>query len=232
MVVVPTFNERETLPILIHRLLEMPDVAVIVVDDSSPDGTGMAAERLATEFPGRVTVLRRSGRLGLGTAYVAGMELALKAGAELIVQMDGDLSHDPAHLPALTAAARTADLVIGSRYVDGGGVVNWPRRRRWLSRLANVYVRTITRLPPADCTAGYRCWRGEALVRIPLDRIRSNGYAFQVEMLWEAMGRGLRVREVPIVFLERPMGVSKLSWRVVAESVVMPWRLRFSRTSH
>lgn len=223
---IPTFNERENLPVLVRQIMDVPNTKVLVVDDASPDGTGLVAEDLKSVYGHRIDVLHRPGRAGLGTAYVAGMQRAVAAGADIVTQMDADLSHDVAYLPAMIAATQHADLVIGSRYIPGGGVANWSRNREWLSRFANQYVRFITGIPIVDCTAGYRCWRREALHRLPLASLVSNGYAFQVEMTWEAHRRGMRLAEVPIVFHERRHGRSKLSWSVVFESMLLPWRLR------
>ncbi len=198
---------------------------MLVVDDESPDGTGEVADRLTDEFPTRVEVVHRRARRGLGLSYVDGFRHALKSDVDLICQMDADLSHDPKYLPAMLAAAVESDLVVASRYLDGVSVVNWPLRRLILSVGANQYIRAITRLRTTDCTAGFRCWRPELLSRIPLERIVSNGYAFQVEMLFEAVQAGARVAEVPIIFVERRRGASKLSSGAILESVVMPWRL-------
>jgi dolichol-phosphate mannosyltransferase len=228
-VVIPTFNERENLPQLVAQLMQLPRVRVLVVDDGSPDGTGAAADRLATEFPGRVDVMHRSGRGGLGSAYIEGMQRALAFDTDLVAQMDADLSHDVRYLPTMIAAAATADLVIGSRYVPGGGVSNWSLDRRLLSRFANFYVRVVTGLSVRDATAGYRCWRRETLRALPLRTLKSSGYSFQVEMAWETARRGLRVTEVPIVFVERAQGRSKLNRSAILESVFMPWRLRRKR---
>lgn len=225
-VVIPTFNERETLPPLVNQLMAIPGVRVLVVDDASPDGTGEIANGLGSAFPGRVDVLHRPGRGGLGSAYVDGMQRALTHGTGLIAQMDADLSHDVRYLPDLMAATAHADLAIGSRYVPGGGVSNWSFTRELLSRFANLYVRWITGLPVKDGTAGYRCWRRETLLQLPLPTLVSNGYAFQVEMAWETYRRRLRITEVPIVFVERRHGRSKLNWFVVFESMLLPWKLR------
>lgn len=225
-VVIPTFNEHETLPRLVNQLMAIPGVRVLVVDDASPDGTGEIANGLGSAFPGRVDVLHRPGRGGLGSAYVDGMQRALTHGTGLIAQMDADLSHDARYLPDLMAATAHADLAIGSRYVPGGGVSNWSFTRELLSRFANLYVRWITGLPVKDTTAGYRCWRRETLLQLPLPTLVSNGYAFQVEMAWETYRRRLRITEVPIVFVERHHGRSKLTWFVVFESMLLPWRLR------
>ena len=175
LVIVPTYNERDNLPILIDGLLRHANVRVLVVDDESPDGTGQLADGIAAAHPGRVEVMHRTNRRGLGRAYIDGIKRALAQPVDLIVQMDADLSHDPAQLPDLVAAAANADLVIGARYIPGGKVVNWPMRRLLLSRWANMYVRFIAGLRPHDCTSGYRCWRRDALARLPLDSLASDG---------------------------------------------------------
>jgi dolichol-phosphate mannosyltransferase len=225
LVVVPTYNELANLPALTAGLMEQPNLRLLIVDDQSPDGTGELADQLASEHPGRISVLHRTGHRGLGRSYVDGLREALLEPVDVICQMDADLSHDPAHLPALIAAADENDVVIGSRYVPGGRIVNWPLRRRLLSRFANAYVRTVTRLAVHDCTSGYRCWRRDALASLPLDRVTSEGYAFLVEMLYVAARRGCRVAEVPITFVERRLGESKLSSDVVIESAIAPWRI-------
>jgi dolichol-phosphate mannosyltransferase len=227
VVVVPTYNERDNLPLLVDGVLAHEGYRLLIVDDASPDGTGEVAETLARARPGRIEVLHRTGRRALGLSYIDGLQRALAGGADLIVQMDADLSHDPAYLPALAAATSEYDMVIGSRYLNGVSVVNWPLHRIFLSAFANRYVRAVTGVSPADCTSGFRCWRREALLRIPLTSMVSNGYAFVVEMLYEASRRGCRVGEVPIIFIERRQGQSKLSGRILAESLVVPWRLRF-----
>jgi dolichol-phosphate mannosyltransferase len=225
LVVVPTYNELANLPVLTAALMEQPNVRLLVVDDQSPDGTGDLADRLASEYSGRISVLHRTGPRGLGRSYVDGLGEALREPVDVICQMDADLSHDPTQLPALMAAADESDVVIGSRYVPGGRVMNWPLRRRLLSRFANAYVRTVTKLVVRDCTSGYRCWRRDALASLPLDRLTSEGYAFLVEMLYVAARRGCRVTEVPITFVERRLGESKLSRDVVIESAIAPWRI-------
>lgn len=223
MVVIPTYNERDNLPVVTAALLEH-SVEILVVDDGSPDGTGDVADRLARESE-RVHVLHRRGPRGLGRSYVEGMQLAMSRGATHVCQMDADLSHDPDAVPQLVRATDAADVAIGSRYVPGGSVRNWPRRRRLLSAFANAYVRTLTGLPAHDCTSGFRCWTRRALERLPLDRFRSDGYAFQVELTWEAQKAGCRLVEVPITFTERRIGRSKLSAGVIVESMILPWRL-------
>ena len=226
LVVTPTYNERENLPDLVRAVLAHPDTRVMVVDDQSPDGTGAIADGLATEHPGRVIVVHRTGKRGLGRSYVEGLQLALREGDELICQMDADWSHDPKYLPEMVRAAADHDVVIGSRYLRGVSVVNWPLRRIVLSAFANRYIRAITGLRARDCTSGYRCWRRDMLAQLPLDRVVSDGYAFLVEMLYEAHRRGARISEVPIIFVERRLGVSKLSGSVLVESGVTPWSLR------
>jgi dolichol-phosphate mannosyltransferase len=225
VVVVPTYNEKENLPVLAQGILAHPDFRLLVVDDGSPDGTGAVADELARKFPGRVDVIHRAGPRGLGLSYIDGLQRALESGADLIFQMDADLSHNPEHLPALAAGAEQYDVVIGSRYLTGVSVVNWPLHRIFLSAFANRYVRAVTRIAVSDCTSGFRCWRREALARLPLNKMVSNGYAFIVEMLFEASRRGCRIGEVPIIFIERKQGQSKVSGRVLAESLIVPWRL-------
>ena len=231
LVIVPTYNERDNIPIVVARLMAIPGVGVLVVDDGSPDGTGAVADDLAARAGGRVTVLHRTGPRGLGVAYIDGMRQALAGDATHICQMDADLSHDPSDVARLLAATADADVVIGSRYVPGGRIENWPMRRRVLSAFANRYIRTITGLRMRDCTSGFRCWRRDALERLPLERIASNGYAFLVELIWEASASGCRVGEVPITFVERRQGASKLSGWVVVESAIVPWRLAWRSLS-
>jgi dolichol-phosphate mannosyltransferase len=225
VVVVPTYNERDNLPVLAEGILNHPGFRLLVVDDGSPDGTGAVAEELARKHPGRVEVMHRTGPRGLGRSYVDGLQRALDSGADLIFQMDADLSHNPEHLPTLVAAADSYDVVIGSRYLTGVSVVNWPLHRIFLSAFANRYIRGVTRISVTDCTSGFRCWRREALERLPLQSMVSNGYAFIVEMLFEASRRGCRIGEAPIIFIERRQGQSKVSGKVLMESLIVPWRL-------
>ncbi len=228
LVIVPTYNERDNLSVLIGALLEHPNVRVLVVDDQSPDGTGQLADDLASRHPNRIEVLHRTSRRGFGRSYVDGFARGVDEPVDVVCQMDADLSHDPRQLPDLIAGLADADVVIGSRYVPGGAIVNWPRRRQLLSYLANIYIRLITGLAARDCTSGYRCWRREMLARLPFRQFVSDGYSFQVEVLFAAAAQGSRVREVPITFVERRVGQSKLSLGVLLESVVMPWRLRLT----
>jgi dolichol-phosphate mannosyltransferase len=232
LIVTPTYNERENLPVLAAGLLKHDGVRMLVVDDGSPDGTGDIADQLARDNPGRIEVMHRTGPRGLGRSYVDGLLHAIKdERAEFICQMDADLSHNPEYLPDLVKGAIDHDLVIGSRYLHGVSVVNWPLHRIFLSAFGNRYIRLVTSLSASDCTSGYRCWRRDALARMPIASMVSDGYAFLVEMLYEAQHRGLRIGEVPIIFIERRVGQSKLSSNVLIESLIMPWRLVFrSRT--
>jgi dolichol-phosphate mannosyltransferase len=225
-VVIATYNERENLSGLVSAILQHPGYRVIVVDDASPDGTGKAADELSVLHPGRVSVIHRTGARGLGRSLVEGLKRGLAERADLIFQMDADFSHDPKYLPEMAAAAADADLVLGSRYLHGVSVVNWPLHRIILSSVANRYVRAVTGLAQADCTTGFRCWRREALEKVPLDGLISDGYAFLVEQLYVARRAGCRIREVPIIFVERREGVSKMSSAVLLESAIVPWRLR------
>jgi dolichol-phosphate mannosyltransferase len=228
LVLIPTYNEKDNLPILVTDLMAIPAVSVMVLDDQSPDGTGLVADRLAQEYPGRVHVLHRTGQRGLGVSYLEGFRHAIAGDWEFVCQMDADLSHDPKYLPDLRAlAANGADLVIGSRYLNGISVVNWPLRRIILSQFANFYIRTVTGLGLRDITTGYRCWRRESLAKLPLDRIVSDGYAFLLDVTFMAADAGLRIAESPIIFIERRQGASKLSSGVLLESLLTPWKLVF-----
>ena len=226
LVLIPTYNEKENIPVLVADLMTIPDVHVMVLDDQSPDGTGAVAEEMGRRFPGRVQVLHRTGQRGLGVSYLEGFRRAIATDYDFICQMDADLSHDPKYLPAMIAtAAAGADLVIGSRYMNGISVVNWPLRRIILSQFANFYIRTISGLQLRDITTGYRCWRRQALAKIPLERIVSDGYAFLLDVTFMAAHAGLRIEESPIIFIERRQGASKLSGGVLFESLITPWKL-------
>lgn len=226
LVLVPTYNERQNLPTLVAGVLAHADTKVLVIDDHSPDGTGEVADALAVAHPGRVAVMHRRGPRGLGRSYLDGFRAAIASDADFVCQMDADLSHDPRFLPALLASAGAgADLTIGSRYRPGGRVENWPVHRVMLSSFANAYIRAVTGLGVRDCTSGFRCWRRDALARLPIDRIGSDGYSFLVEVTFLAAAAGFTVAEVPIVFVERREGVSKLSAGVLGESLITPWRL-------
>ena len=225
LVLIPTYNERDNLPVLVADVMKIPGTEVLVIDDQSPDGTGRIADALGLEYPGRVGAMHRTGRRGLGVSYLDGFRHAVGTDADLVVQMDADRSHDPQYLPAMIEAAAAADLVVGSRYLHGISVVNWPLRRIILSTFANTYIRTVTGLGVRDCTTGYRCWRRDALAKLPLDRIVSEGYAFVVEVTFLAASVGLRITESPIIFIERREGASKLSSGILFESLLTPWRL-------
>jgi dolichol-phosphate mannosyltransferase len=229
IVVIPTYNERDNLPTLLEGLMAYPTLRALIVDDQSPDGTGQLADQLAHDWPDRIEVLHRTGRRGFGRSLLAGLTRAIQCEVDLVFQMDADLSHDPKYLSAMMAAASGADLVIGSRYLNGVSVVNWPLRRIILSAFANQYVRAVTRLSVRDCTSGFRCWRRDALAGLPMDRITSEGYSLLVEMLYLAERAGCRIVESPIIFVERQQGVSKMSTGVMLESALTPWRLLLRR---
>ncbi|TXG91137.1 polyprenol monophosphomannose synthase [Rhodococcus rhodnii] len=233
-VVVPTYNERDNLPKLVDRLAEqqVPNLHVLVVDDNSPDGTGDVAEKLAVDGPVPVSVLHRTEKNGLGRAYVEGMARALAEGADVVIQMDADLSHPAEAIPRMLDVLATTDaaVVLGSRYVPGGATASeWPWHRKALSTFANRYVNTILGLGVRDATAGFKAWRGDTLRAIDVESVGSNGYSFQVEMNHRVVRRGLSIAEVPIRFEERSDGVSKMSLAVQLESAVVPWKLRFRK---
>jgi dolichol-phosphate mannosyltransferase len=228
LVIVPTYNERENIRRLIDSVLAQdPRIDMLIVDDGSPDGTGaIVAEIVEMNF--RVHLVERARKMGLGTAYIAGFKWALERGYQYVLEMDADFSHDPAHLTQFLAAIEDADLVLGSRYQQGRvTVVNWPIQRLILSYFANSYARAITGLPVWDATGGFKCFRRSVLEAINLDEVRSNGYAFQIEMSFRAWKRNFRITEVPIVFVDRTEGTSKMSKQIVREAVWMVWRLRW-----
>ncbi len=223
----PTYNERENLPRMVARLLALPvKVDLLVVDDNSPDGTGKLADELAAQHP-EVQVLHRSEKNGLGRAYLAGFKWALERGYEFIFEMDGDFSHNPDDVPLLLDAAQTADVAIGSRYIGGIRIINWPLHRLMLSKSAATYVSLITGMPLTDPTAGYKCFRRSALQAINLDEVRSNGYSFQIELHHKLWRQGKKIVEVPIIFTERAQGHSKMSGNIVSEALIMVWKLFF-----
>ncbi len=231
LVVIPTYNEAANLARIVERTLAaVPAAQVLVVDDGSPDGTGEIAESLASR-DGRVHVLHRSGKQGLGAAYLSGFGWALERGFAAVVEMDADGSHQPEQLPRLLAALDTADLVLGSRWVPGGAVENWPRHRQWLSRGGNRYVRFALRVPLRDATGGFRAFRRSALLALDLNEVASQGYCFQVDLAWRALLAGLTVVEVPITFVEREHGTSKMSGGIVREALwrVTVWGVRSRR---
>jgi dolichol-phosphate mannosyltransferase len=228
LVVIPTFNERENLPVIVPQVLAQdPRIHVLVVDDNSPDGTGAVADALSREHAGRVRVLHRKSKDGLGRAYVAGFRWGLEKGYAHLAEMDADLSHPPDRLPDFLKAMDEVDVVVGSRYVGGrANVVNWPISRLFISVFGSWYARTITGLPVSDATGGFNMFRREVLETIDLDRIESNGYSFQIELKFRAWKRGFTLREIPIVFTERAEGESKMSGAIVREAVWRVWKLR------
>jgi dolichol-phosphate mannosyltransferase len=229
LVVIPTYNERANLPQIVPAVLAQDRrLDVLVVDDNSPDGTGALADEMAAAEP-RVHVLHRTAKQGLGKAYIAGFRWALARDYELVMEMDADFSHDPKFIPQLLAAAEAADLVLGSRYKQGVNVINWPISRLLLSIGANQYARAVTGLPLTDSTGGFKCFHRRVLEAIDLDRVKSNGYAFQIEMSYRAWRKGFRLVEVPIVFTDRVEGQSKMSKRIVREAIWMVWWLRLRR---
>ncbi|MBI3767344.1 MAG: polyprenol monophosphomannose synthase [Deltaproteobacteria bacterium] len=226
VVVIPTYNERDNIPRIVPQILAQdPEIEVLVVDDSSPDGTSAVVEEMRRQNP-RVHLATRERRAGIGPAYKTGFARALDMGAELIVQMDADFSHPPASLPEFFVHAQHADVVLGSRYINGITVVNWPIERLLLSYFGNTYIRAVTRLPVRDTTGGFKCWRREALLALDLPSVRSNGYAFQIEMTYRLWRKGMRIREVPIIFMDRTVGDSKMNKRISIEALWIVWWLR------
>lgn len=228
LVIIPTYNERDNVPRLVPMVLAQDSrLEILIVDDASPDGTGALADAIAAEDP-RVHVLHRAGKLGLGTAYLDGFRWGIAGQYDWMFEMDADFSHDPSHLPQFIESLDEYDVVLGSRYLDGRvTVVNWPMTRLLLSYFANVYARIVTGLPVADATGGYKAFRRPVLEAIDLSRVESEGYAFQIEMSFRAWRRGFRIGEVPIVFVDRTLGESKMSKRIVREAVWKVWKLRF-----
>jgi dolichol-phosphate mannosyltransferase len=228
LIITPTYNERENLQRLtteVHRIV--PEAHMLIVDDNSPDGTGDLADGLAAS-DSRIAVLHREGKLGLGTAYVSGFKYALEHGYDLVFEMDADFSHRPEHLPEFLEAIQNADVVLGCRYMEGGGTEDWGLMRRMLSRGGNLYARTLLSLPFQDLTGGFKCFRREVLEKIDLDRIESAGYAFQIELTFRAHRAGFRIAETPIIFPDRTLGHSKMSRKIIAEALVRVWGIRFS----
>ncbi|RII30535.1 MAG: dolichyl-phosphate beta-D-mannosyltransferase [Geobacter sp.] len=226
IVVIPTYNERDNIVRLAGEVLNQhPSLHILIVDDNSPDGTGSLADELSAGND-RIRVIHRPGKLGLGSAYRTGFKLALEMGADFVIEMDADFSHDPAVLPVFLDTVAGCDLVIGSRYLNGVSVVNWPIRRLILSYFASVYTRYVTGLKLMDCTSGFKCFRRSALESIDLDSVRSDGYSFQIEMNYRCMEKGCKIVEVPIIFIDRHAGTSKMSRRIVLEAIVMVWKLK------
>jgi dolichol-phosphate mannosyltransferase len=228
LIVIPTYNERENIRSLVADVLQcVPTTDLLVIDDNSPDGTGQLVDELARQDP-RIHALHRPGKLGLGTAYVRGFRYAIEQGYDLVFEMDADFSHDPRYLPDFLREAENADLVIGSRYIRGGGTPNWSALRRFVSGGGNIFARAVLGIPVHDCTSGYRCYRTAALRTLNLDAIRAQGYAFQVEMAYNFWKSGYRTREVPIVFVDRRVGKSKMSRKIFLEAFLWVVRTRFT----
>ncbi len=228
LIIFPTFNEKENIEAIVAAVLKQDaSVHVLIVDDNSPDGTGAIADRLAAVDP-RVFALHRAGKLGLGTAYIHGFKWAIEHSFDYIFEMDADFSHNPDYIPDFLTAIQDHDLVLGSRYISGVNVINWPMSRLLLSYYANVYSRLVTGLPVRDATGGFKCFRREALEALDLNRIRSNGYTFQIEMSMRVWRRKMRIKEIPIVFVDRQRGTSKMSKKIVREAIWMVWWLRLA----
>jgi len=228
IIIIPTYNEKENIGKLIEEILKLNrDFHILIIDDNSPDGTGRIAEGLAKKHS-EVSVIHRRGKLGLGTAYISGFKYALENNYDLIFTMDADFSHEPKYLIDLLEKAKEYDLIIGSRYIEDGGIQNWPLHRLILSRGANFYVRMVTRLPIFDSTGGFNCYRREVLEKIDLDTIISDGYAFQIEMKYRWWKKGFSIKEVPITFIERTRGTSKISKRIIFQAFFLVWKLRLS----
>ncbi len=229
LVVLPTYNEIENLPIIVPQILEIdPRIEVLIVDDNSPDGTGRLADEMA-EKEGRIKVLHRRKKQGLGMAYIAGFKWALERDYTCVFEMDADFSHQPKYLADFLNAIQDNDLVLGSRYLTGVNVINWPMMRLLLSYFANLYTRIITGMPIKDATGGFKCFRREVLEAIDFHQIKSDGYAFQVEMSFNAWCKGFRIKEIPIIFYDREMGTSKMSKGIISEAIFMVWRLRLRK---
>ena len=227
LIVMPTYNERDNLPRMSQQLLQLPaKVDLLVVDDNSPDGTGKLADELAAKHP-EIQVLHRAEKNGLGRAYLAGFQWALERNYEFVFEMDGDFSHNPNDVPVLLDAAKDADLVLGSRYINGIRIINWPLGRLMLSKSAAAYVKIITGMPITDPTGGYKCFRRRALAALDLGAVQSNGYSFQIELTHKLWRQGYRIAEVPIIFTERVQGHSKMAGNIVSEALWMVWRLWF-----
>ncbi len=227
-VIIPTYNEKENLPLLVQRLQALPlkDLSILVIDDNSPDGTGVLADELAAKYPGQISVMHRQGKLGLGTAYIAGFKQLIKTGVDYIVQMDADFSHEPEKIVEFVSAVEGYGVVFGSRYIPGGSLdTSWPFWRKALSGFGNAYARVILGMPVKDLTGGFRLWRRETLEAIPLDDVRSNGYVFQVEMAYLTSKLGFKIKEVPIYFAERKLGKSKMNLSIQVEAALRVWGL-------
>jgi len=226
LIIIPTYNELENLPRLLPEVLSKNEsIDVLIVDDNSPDGTAAFVESQMNNN-NRIHLIKRPSKRGLGTAYIAGFKFALQNGYDFIFEMDADFSHDPKEIPKFLDEIKNSDVILGSRYINGVNVINWPLRRLLLSSFANLYTRIITGMPIHDATGGFKCFRREVLEAIDLGRVKSNGYAFQIEMTFKAWKKGFRVKEIPIIFVDRVKGKSKMSKKIVREAVTMVWKLR------
>ncbi len=229
IVIIPTYNEKDNIERIIHKILAVePKLNILVVDDNSPDGTAEIVRKLM-ENDNRIHLIVREGKLGLGTAYIAGFKYALSKGYEAIFEMDADFSHSPDDIPRFLEALEDADLVIGSRYLTGVNVINWPLKRLILSYFANLYTRIVTGMPIRDATGGFKCFRAEALRQIDLSKIKTNGYGFQIEMNFRLWAKGFRVKEIPIIFYDRQNGTSKMNKKIIFEAFFLVWKLKFCK---
>jgi len=226
LIIIPTFNELENLPRLLPDVLSKEEaIHILIVDDNSPDGTAAFVEN-EMKNNNRIHLIKRSSKQGLGTAYIAGFKFAIQNGYDFIFEMDADFSHDPKEIPRFLDEIKSADVILGSRYINGVNVINWPMRRLLLSSFANLYTRIITGMPVHDATGGYKCFRRKVLEAINLEKVTSNGYAFQIEMSFKAWKKGFKLKEIPIIFVDRVKGKSKMSKKIVREAVTMVWKLR------
>jgi len=226
LIIIPTYNELDNLPRLLPEVLSKEEgIHILIVDDNSPDGTAAFVEN-EMKSNNRIHLIKRSSKQGLGTAYIAGFKFAIQNGYDFVFEMDADFSHDPKEIPRFLDEIKNSDVVLGSRYINGVNVINWPLRRLLLSSFANLYTRVITGMPVHDATGGFKCFRRKVLEAIDLDRVKSNGYAFQIEMSFKAWKKGFKLKEIPIIFVDRVKGKSKMSKKIVREAVTMVWKLR------
>ncbi len=229
IVIIPTYNEAENIEKLVKKIFEVvPNIHVLIVDDNSPDGTAAIIEKLL-ETEKQLHLIKRKGKLGLGTAYIEGFKYSLERGFDVIFEMDADFSHNPEDLPRFLEAIEDADLVVGSRYLTGVNVINWPLRRLILSYFANLYTRVITGMPVKDATGGFKCFRASALRQIDLEKVKTNGYGFQIEMNFRFWANGFKVKEIPIIFIDRMNGVSKMNKKIILEAIFLVWKLKLCK---
>lgn len=229
IVIIPTYNEAENIEKLVKKIFEVvPNIHILIVDDNSPDGTAAIIEKLL-ETENQLHLIKRKGKLGLGTAYIEGFKYSLGKGFDVIFEMDADFSHNPEDLPRFLEAIEDADLVVGSRYLTGVNVINWPLRRLILSYFANLYTRVITGMPIKDATGGFKCFRASALKQIDLEKVKTNGYGFQIEMNFRFWAKGFKVKEIPIIFIDRMNGVSKMNKKIILEAIFLVWKLKLCK---